>query len=227
MRAFRYQNLVITTIVFIITPLIVSAQEEWGTSTSVCVSKKISKVSIALEEEFRLRENFSTADRFSTSLDLSYKPWKYLKVGGAYNLINHNHETKGWEVRHRYYFYATGNYSFNRFNISLRERFQSTYRAGVKETAKRANPKLFLRSRLKLEYDIKKSKLEPYASVEFFSPLNDPVDNSMDKIRYTAGTNYKLNKRNKLDFFYRYNNFMDDDDIGGQHVIGLGYSYSF
>lgn len=212
----------------IIAPLIVSAQKDFGSSISAEISKKISKVTFALEEEFRLREDLGAVDRFSTALDVSYKPWKYLKIGGAYNLINHNHNTKGWEVRHRYYFYATGSYSINRFNISLRERFQSTKRVGVKETAKRANPKHILRSRLKLEYDIKKSKFEPYLSVELFNLLNDPVENDMDKIRYTAGTSYKLNKRNKLDLFYRYDNFMDEDeDFNGRHVVGIGYSYSF
>lgn len=79
-----------------------------------------------------------------------------------------------------------------------------------------------------MEYDIKKSKFEPYLSVELFNLLNDPVENDMDKIRYTAGTNYKLNKRNKLDLFYRYDNFMDEDeDFNGRHVVGIGYSHSF
>jgi len=203
------------------------AQKDWGSSTTVDISKKIAKVNIAFAEEFRLRDNFSTADRFSTSLDVNYKPWKYLKIGGVYNLINQNHEAKGWEIRHRYYFYATGNYTFNRFTIFLRERFQSTYRVGIKETAKRSNPKLFLRSRLKLEYDIKKTKFEPYVSVEFYKPLNDPVDNKMNKIRYTAGSSYKLNKRNTFDLFYRYDNFIDDDEVSGRNVVGIGYSYSF
>ena len=204
------------------------AQNDFGSSLSVDVTKKIVPgLNLSLEEEFRLRDNLSETDRFSTTLDLSYKPWKFLKLGGAYNLINYNHETKGWEVRHRYYFYATGSYRFDRFTVSLRERFQSTYRVWIKETSKRANPKLYLRSRLEVEYDIRNCKFEPYASVELYNTLNDPQGNKMNKLRYTAGSKYKLNKRNSLQLYYRYINFKDDDEGNGKHMIGLGYSYKF
>jgi len=79
-----------------------------------------------------------TVDRFSTTVELSYRFNPYIKVGGAYNLINYNHPKKDWEVRHRYYFYAAGTYRIDRFTLSLRERFRSTYRVGVPETATRA-----------------------------------------------------------------------------------------
>lgn len=205
-----------------------SAQDDLGSSLSADITKRIIPgLNLSLEEDFRLRDNLSEIDRFSTTLELSYKPWKFLKLGGAYNLINYNHETKGWEVRHRYYFFATGSYRINRFTVSLRERFQSTYRVGVKETSKRANPKLYLRSRLEVEYDIRNCKFEPFASVELYNTLNDPQGNKMNKLKYTAGSKYKLNKRNSLQLYYRYVNFKDDDEGNGKHMIGLGYSYKF
>ena len=206
----------------------IMAQNDWGSSLNLGVSKKLTpKLNLSLEEEFRTRDNFGEAERFSTALDLSYKFNDYLKLGWAYNLINYNHETKGWEVRHRYYFYGTGSLHFDRFTLSLRERFQSTYRVGVKETDTRSNPKYYLRSRLELDYDIANSRWKPFVSVELYKPLNDKVDNKMDKIRYTVGTEYKINKHNALEAFYRYNNFIDDDENDGQHVIGLGYTYKF
>ena len=205
-----------------------SAQDDLGSSLSADITKRIIPgLNLSLEEDFRLRDNLSEVDRFSTTLELSYKPWKFLKLGGAYNLINYNHETKGWEVRHRYYFFATGSYRINRFTVSLRERFQSTYRVGVKETSKRANPKLYLRSRLEVEYDIRNCKFEPFASVELYNTLNDPQGNKMNKLKYTAGSKYKLNKRNSLQLYYRYVNFKDDDEGNGKHMIGLGYSDKF
>ena len=205
-----------------------SAQDDLGSSLSADITKRIIPgLNLSLEEDFRLRDNLSEVDRFSTTLELSYKPWKFLKLGGAYNLINYNHETKGWEVRHRYYFFATGSYRINRFTVSLRERFQSTYRVGVKETSKRANPKLYLRSRLEVKYDIRNCKFEPFASVELYNTLNDPQGNKMNKLKYTAGSKYKLNKRNSLQLYYRYVNFKDDDEGNGKHMIGLGYSYKF
>jgi hypothetical protein len=110
----------------------VSAQDDAGGILSVDITKKIIRgLSLTFEEEYRIRENFSETDRFSHLLELGYKPFKFLKVGGAYNPIRFNHEKKGWETRHRYYFYATGSLPAGRFKLSLRERFQSTYRQGV------------------------------------------------------------------------------------------------
>ena len=104
--------------------------------------------------------------------------------------------------------------------------FQSPYRVGVQEMTT-FESKIFLRSRLELDYDIANSRWKPFVSVELYKPLNDKVDNKMDKIRYTVGTEYKINKHNALEAFYRYNNFIDDDENDGQHVIGLGYTYKF
>ncbi|MDH6535169.1 hypothetical protein M2101_001847 [Parabacteroides sp. PM5-20] len=202
-------------------------QDELGSSFQLAISKKIVPgLTISLEEDLRLRENLGSVDRFSTTIDLSYRFCEYLKIGGAYNLINYNHPKKDWEVRHRYYFYATGALRFNRFTLSLRERFQSTYRVGVEETEKRANPKLYLRSRIELQYDIRKSGFEPFFSVELYNTLNDPQGNALDRVRYTGGTQYKLNKRHALQLFYRYISYADDEEAS-THMIGLGYSFKF
>ncbi len=73
----------------------VLSQNDWGSSLTLGLRKKfIPQLTLSLEEDFRLRSDFSEADRFSTSLELNYKPWQYLKIGGAYNLINFNHEKK-------------------------------------------------------------------------------------------------------------------------------------
>jgi hypothetical protein len=204
------------------------AQDDVGSILSVDVTKKVIKgLSLTFEEEYRTRDNFGETDRFSHALELGYKPFKFLKVGGAYNLINFNHEKKGWEIRHRYYFYATGSLKAGRFNLLLRERFQSTYRQGVKESAKRANPKFYLRSRVKAEYDIPKCKFEPFASVELFNTLNDPQKNKTDRWRGIVGTEFKLNKRNSFQVYYRYTNYTDEEEDSNTHLIGAGYSFGF
>ena len=203
----------------------VAAKDDFGSVLSVDVTKKIvKKTNLVFEEEHRSRSNFSESERFSHLLELNYKPVSFLKIGGAYNLINFNHEKRGWEIRHRYIFFATGSLDAKRFTFSLRERFQSTKTQGLEATAKRANPKLYLRSRLKVDYNIRKSKINPFASFELFNTLNDPKKNSINEWRGIAGIDYKLNKKNSLEFFYRYINYSDGEstDI---HQFGLAYSF--
>lgn len=203
------------------------AQSDFGVWTSLEVKKKIFPgFDAAFEGEFRTRDDSKTVDRWSASADLSYRLNQYLKIGGVYSYINFNHPKRKWEVGHRYSLYSTGSYEWKRLTISLRERYQHTYRVGVSSTSTRANPKDVLRSRLQFSYNISKSKLSPYASVELYHTLNDPEGNGLDKTRYTLGTEYKLNKRSAFDLFYRYQSQTDDDEDDG-HVLGLGYSLKF
>lgn len=198
--------------------------DDWGAEFSVELSKKIiRKVTLSFEEEFRLHKNFSQAERFSHSLDLSYKPYKFLKGGLSYNLLNYHRPTKGWDNRHRAVFYLTGNQSFGRFNISLRERVQCTYRPEL--TSSDHNPKWYLRSRINVKYDIKKSHFEPFASAEMYYSLNDPnpANHPINRWRFVAGTKYNINKKNSIQLNYRYVNYRNDDDDSG-HKICIGYS---
>ena len=79
-----------------------------------------------------------------------------------------------------------------------------------------------LRTRLAVSYDIKKCPFEPYAEVEVYNQLDNAF--AYDKIRYTVGAEYKINKNNKLKVFYRYQDYADIDEVSG-HVLGLGYAF--
>ena len=121
------------------------AQSESGLLLEAEAEKKLSKkVSVALEAEMRTRNDFKTMDRWSIGIGGEYKPVKYLKLGAGYTLLNTNfregisYKADGnynnwrpsyWGVRHRFNVSATGTYKFrNNLRISLRERWQYTYR---------------------------------------------------------------------------------------------------
>ena len=81
-----------------------------------------------------------------------------------------------------------------------------------------------LRTRLSVDYDIKKCPFAPFAEIEIYNELDNAF--AFDKIRYTVGTEYKINKKNKLKAYYRYQDSADIDEVGG-HVLGLGYAFEF
>lgn len=207
-------------------PLRSPAQENLNLWTSADISYKVTKkLQLSLEEEFRLRDNISTTDRVQSTLGANYKIFKWLKAGAGYTLINYNHPTKDWEIRHRFTFDIEGSYKINKLEISLREMLQNTYRVGVNANDTRANPKLYLRSRIMGSLNLKKAGFSPYISSEFYNTLNNPQNNELVKIRYTFGTKYKINSRNSVNLFYRYVTEKDDDDIEGSNIIGIGYSF--
>lgn len=235
-------------------PLASAAQsDDFGVWTSVGVEKKISKkVSVGLEAELRTRDDVSELDRWSVGLDGQYKITKWLKVSAGYSLLNDNNrkitykETNGrpnklaeyWGVRHRFNVSLTGSRKFGNLQVSLRERWQYTYRPSKtidqrwdyddeefdnKPKTYNARGKNVLRSRLQLSYDIPNCHVEPYVSAEAFNAW------SVEKMRYTAGADWKISKKHAVGIYYLYQSVHDDDDDNepNRHVLGVEYKFKF
>ena len=154
-----------------------------------------------------------------------------------------------WTIRNRVYVTASGEYKIGRFEFGLRERLQYTHTnsATTNETKyrydlgedplfsiddnewiattepeiKEAKDNLSLRSRISIKYDIPNCKINPFASVELYTRLDEWK--GYDKLRYRIGGSYKINKKNSISLYYLYQSVNDDDEPGG-HAIGLEYS---
>ncbi len=148
-----------------------------------------------------------------------------------------------WRPRHRTTISVSGTYHPNkRWTFSLKEAVQYSHYAGVTRTTERyrlededdpeslhrigdkvkeMQPKdrVVLRSKAAAQYDIKHSPFSPFASADYGCGLNYTVD----KWKFTIGTDYKINKKNKFSVFYRFQTENDDDEPNG-HILGLGYS---
>ena len=229
------------------------AQSEGGLIAGAEVEKKVNKqLSVSVEAELRTRNNFKTMERWSLELGASYKFNKWLKADAGYTLLNTNfredinYKSSGaynnwrpsyWGIRHRVHASLTGTYKFqNNLRLSLRERWQYTYRPEKTVTrwdfdnscwedkVRVGKGKNQLRSRLQLEYDKKKALLTPYASVELYNSW------AVEKIRYTIGTDINVTKSHAFNVFYRFQNMKNveeneyDPDM---HYIGVGYKFKF
>lgn len=214
------------------------------------VSKKIGKKwSVGAGAEYRLRNDLKTSDRVSLDLETGFKPVKHLELGVGYSLlIDNNKETYSfhtdgtanewtpsyWGTRHRFYLQAKGDVDFGRVNVSLRERWQYTYRHQVDEKtydaddngweAVKGKGKNLLRSRLKVEYNIQGCKVDPFASAELFHG-----EGGLQKTRYQIGVDWKLSKIHAVSLYYGYQNLNKDDDDNepNMHLLGVSYKYKF
>lgn len=165
----------------------VDLDSEFGGRLSVSVDKKLARgLHVSLEEEIRMDNNFSSFDRFHTTLGLSYKVSDYLKLGVGYAMINpYSSSNSAFKSsRHRLMVDATGSLRFGDWRLSLSERFQATYRSGDMNEYQNPRTALTLKSRLKLSYKGLR-RIEPYAYVELRNTLNAPVINAS-----YDGTNY-------------------------------------
>ena len=233
-------------------------EDDFGLWGEVNVEKKInSRWSAGAGVEFRSRDNAGEADRWSVGADVTYKITDWLKASAGYTLLDdHRHKVNNsgkkyadyWGLRHRFNLSLTGAYSIGDLSISLRERWQYTYRpaktvqrywnytdddddiyygdpvpdkAGTDPHTYGIKVKNVWRNRLQLKYKLNKT-WRPYASVE------TNVSHGLEKIRYAAGTEIRLSKKHWLDAKYLFQTCPnDDDDEGNRHIISLGYTYKF
>lgn len=248
----RWTIMICLSILMCHLPLVpLNAQDsDFGMFYELGAEKKLSrKWSIGGELELRTRNNTRTIDRMSAGLSAEYKIIRGLKASAGYNfLYDNNPEEMDWKSdglrpnkwtpsywapRHRFNVSLAGNIDFGRLNISLRERWQYTYRPEAcdkkydfdYETWKSVSGKgkNVLRSRLQLSYDFPHWKFDPFANVELFNAWN------IQKVRYQVGVEYKHMKKHVFSLTYRFQKINEDDDDleTNSHLIGLSYKYKF
>lgn len=247
------------------TAMMVHAQsDDFGVWTSVEVQKKINKKwNVGVEGELRTRDDVNSVDRWSGGVDVDYKIVKGLKLSAGYTFLYDNNERisyyqegdgkvergvvnagdpkkvgRYWGTRHRFQVSLTGEKSFGHWNVSLRERWQYTYRPEYtvdqrysfydedwdgEEHTYRGKGKNVLRSRLQVEYKQKGIKFSPFASAEMFNAW------AVQKMRYSVGVDWKITKQHTLGVAYRYQAVHNDqfDYEPNRHILGVGYKFKF
>jgi long-subunit fatty acid transport protein len=229
--------------------LLVSAEvraegDDFGIWTEANVEKKISRnLSVDGGVEMRTRDHVKTVDRWSGSIGASYKLTDWLKASAGYTLLYDNNEkwndkqtkvANFWGTRHRFNVSLTGSVDFGNLSVSLRERWQYTYRpektvertkvsnGKVEEKTYNGKGKNVWRNRLQLKYKVS-SLWRPYINGETYV-----AGSGMDKYRLAAGTEIRLSKKHSFDLKYMFQkSCSDDEEEGNRHIIGVGYTFKF
>lgn len=242
-------------------PLISFAQKDnFGIQLSAEATTKVNNsMNVGLTLETRSRDFLGDVERLSAGIDIDYKINSWLKASGGYIIIgDHNRRIshykendrdvlKGlakvgdpknrriyWGVRHRTHLSLTGTWKINHLKLSVRERWQYTYRRrrivegrynycyDKSDNAVRLFPSKttnVLRSRLSAEYKIKHFAGTPHVSTEFHNSWE------LRKIRCAAGMEWKLQKGHTLDTYYRYQHRRNGS--ADTHTICLEYKLKF
>ena len=166
--------------------------------------------------EWRTKDHAGAHDRLGLSADLEYGAASFLKIGGGYEVHYRNRGEDGWKFRHRYHADGTLSAKWMRMKVDLRERFQHTWNKEEKEFR--------LRSRLKIAYDIRRCKMEPYASVEMYNGLGKHDNFDIMRMRYRVGMKTPLfSERWEADIFY----CRQWEADGRKNIFGIDCAYKF
>ena len=240
-------------------PSITNAQNaNFGTIISVEGEHRIDKKwSASMDLEMRTRNALGDVQRLSAGISINYKIGPWLKASAGYTFIGDHrrrvsHYDEGdrdvvkglaevgdpknrrifWGMRHRTYADITATWKTEKLKLSLRERWQYTYRP-EQIVEGRYNycydktdnaPHLYhtkvtnmLRSRIHAEYGNR--HVTPYASLEAFNAWK------LKKVRCTAGVEWKLRKGHTIDTAYRYQH--PTNGKHDSHYLCLAYKFKF
>ena len=205
-------------------------RNRWRTSLGVSATYSPSKRwSFSLKETLQYNRYCSTDSIYRSRTNQTYHKWRELGT----NIGNlEDYEYRWAEVTdengetNKIYYYDSNVYAPNNRGTKIYEKetpdHPVPYTDLDNKSPRKAKDKWVLRSKFTVSYNVKGLPLNPYVSIDYGCGLNYTAN----KWKYSIGTDYKLTKQHKLDFFYRFSHDDDDDEPNG-HLIGIGYKYSF
>lgn len=218
----------------------VEAEGEFRTQDAL---NKVDRWSGSLGADYKLMKYLKLGASYTFLYTYNMDKWD-----GKYDddeLVGYNVTKAYWMPKHRFCFDATGSYGWKRFEFSLRERVQYTHNdsktdskdkmrfygitdslflKGTEDKTIDTKDKWSLRSKFKIEYNIRRSSLAPFVSCEMYNDLKDQF--AYQQLKIEVGSEIKINKHNSVDVSYLYCTSSDDDEPDG-HILCVNYAYKF
>ncbi|PCJ86400.1 MAG: hypothetical protein COA57_06165 [Flavobacteriales bacterium] len=213
------------TLYFLLFTCIAQVNDAW-LWTRFRIEKMFSETfSISLREEFRFDENISELGGHLTDIGATYTPKKFIAFGVHYRFSGRKRLNDSYNQRHRYYLQVSLKGKADKLSVTLRNRYQSQY-TDIYTRENGQTPTNLWRTKLTMKL-VSKKKIAPFISTEWFYRLNDREFNDFEKMRYIAGLEYQVDKRNRVDLFYLIQSKLNDANPRTDYVSGIGYKYAF
>lgn len=192
--------------------------------TGVAVAKNFSRgITASIEPGWRLvcgeknDKKLSNTNEYLIDAQLDYEFLKYFGLGLKYRYSLIKEEDEDDLNIHEIAFDLKAKIKVKRLKLQLRTRFLKSY--GEDGVEYFSNP--YLRYRFKAEYKIAKIKLSPFAGVEVFHQLDA---HTINKVRYSGGIAYAINKNHSLSFGYYYQEYLKKERF--RHIYALAYEFT-
>ena len=189
--------------------------------------KHTKKLTFGLEQQLRLNNNSSLWRDNFTELTMQIKANKNLRFGIEYRYLRRNDtegKIQGTKTYNRFALNSVYKKKINRFNLSGRVQYQFRNQFGENMSIN-TDPDQKIRFKVGTGYNIKKWKLDPEASLEFFKPLF--TDSPFEKWRLTIGTEREFKKIGTFNIFYRVEKELNVTYPFTTHIAGINYTYTF
>jgi len=206
------RKLLYTAIVMVVASFAAKAQQTWF---ELEASKDLGeKFQIFIAPEFRYNEGFKL-DEYFVEPGVEYKFSDYFSLLGSYRIGNNQNKKGEDRWFGRFAIDAKTGYGWKNLEAKLRLRYTNADDFTVDEKTN------YFRTKLELEYSIKKLDLKPYFDYEFYRDLDA---GEFTKARWEAGLQYKISKHHRVGAYFRLNDYLHSDKETIK-IIGLSYKF--
>jgi opacity protein-like surface antigen len=160
------------------------------------------KLDLTFSSNLRTFNKASKTEQVYGELGLDYKVLKYLSVAGSYRFTQFREDNDLLYPRHKWIadLRSTVNIT-NRVTVSGRFRFQRQDKTYIEDPDDEI-PDYYGRLRFKLIYKTPAFPLNPYMAYETFARMFEQSEKRFEKFRFSAGTEYKFNKKHSVELEY-------------------------
>lgn len=182
-------------------------------------------LSFGLSESLRLDRNSSQYEQLFTNVYAGYKFSKAFRVKAGFRVINEGEDEADNSNHLRYFASAQLKHSASDFTFKHRLMYTNKNEWGISK--KEGDDFIHnFRYRGVVEYNIKKWKPDPYASVEVFRKVKEG-DAAWDKVRFKLGTDFKIKSLGEIGAFYGIEKEFGLSLQPTTYILGLNYTYTF
>ncbi len=190
-----------------------------GASVRYTVNKKLR---LTLEEEVRLRENAGRIDKLNTEFTAGYRLGNLFEAGLLYRLIADYKPEGYFGLRHRISLIAGLEKNLSGWECSVKGSFQQTF-GNINRSEGWNVPERYLRAEAEVAHEVISKKTKPFVNLEMLCRLPAGKPCFIDEYRVTAGIQFRIDKRNRIDVFYRLQQELQVADPLTGHIIGIRY----
>ncbi len=181
-------------------------------------------VDFSVTPEFRLWDNSTRLESFLATTDVSIPVAKFLRFG-----VEYRHEINYKRVDltrnlNRFGIYGELDHSIERLRIAYRAMYLNEY-TNIYRDEEGKIPESMHRHKISFKYRRKGWDIAPMASAEMFYTIRPRWNNYQQKLRITAGLQYRLTKDININLQYKYQQEYYENNPLTSHIISTGIEY--
>jgi len=181
-------------------------------------------IDFSIIPEVRLWDNSTRFEGFLTEVDASVPLTKFFRLGTEYRYQIDRDRVYNLDIINRFGIYAELDHRIGDLRMAYRAMYLQEY-TNIYTRELGLIPESIHRHKVTLRYRNKKWHLAPGISAEWFFTLAPSWVNYQEKLRLTAGVQYRLTNKINLGIDYKYQQEFYENNPLSSHIFCVGAEY--